>query len=89
MKAYYCGRVSSTRKVSAGADAPARATVVAKPCLPAAGAQSERPKPHDMEKLRSSGLLDRLGYKVEPATIHTTFRDPDTVHRALRASKGG
>jgi phospholipase C len=70
-------------------DLPDPATVVAKPCLPATGAQTERPKPHDMEKLQSSGLLDRLGYKVEPATIHTTFRNPDSVDRALRASKSG
>ena len=70
-------------------DLPDPASIVARPCAPTSGAQPERAKPHDMAKLQSSGLLDRLGYKVEPPTMDRLFRNPDTVHRALRSSGAG
>ena len=42
-----------------------------------------RPEPHHLSKLETLGLLDRLGYEVQPATIERIFRDPDSVRRAL------
>ena len=49
---------------------------------------SARPKPHDMVELETSGLLDRLGYKVRDASYDQIFREPDSVRRALRDSTG-
>ncbi len=48
-----------------------------------------RPKPHDMAKLRSSGLLERYGYQARSATFDQIFRQPDTVRQALRDSSPG
>jgi phospholipase C len=42
----------------------------------------ERPKPHDMTALLTSGYLDRLGFKYEPATASTIFRHPHAVRSA-------
>ena len=46
----------------------------------------ERPKPHDLAGLETSGMLDRLGYEVKPSTYDRIFRDPDSVRQALRRS---
>ena len=45
-----------------------------------------RPKQHDMVQLESSGLLERLGYEVQPASLDRIFRAPDAVRRAKRAA---
>jgi hypothetical protein len=49
------------------------------------GQPTARPKPHDMAKLESSGLLERLGYEVPPPTPDRIFRQPDSVLQALRS----
>jgi phospholipase C len=48
--------------------------------------RAERPKPHDLAGLETSGLLDELGYEVKPSTYDRIFREPDSVKRALRRS---
>jgi phospholipase C len=45
-----------------------------------------RPKQHDLVDLETSGLLDRLGYDVKPASYDQIFRSPDSVSKALRDS---
>jgi phospholipase C len=45
----------------------------------AAAAQPERPKPHDLQKLLTSGYLDRLGFNYRPATPATMFRHPSEL----------
>lgn len=47
----------------------------------------ERPKPHDMERLQSSGYLDRLGYEVPDATLEQIFQYPDTIRKAVREAE--
>jgi phospholipase C len=46
----------------------------------------QRPKPHDLAGLETSGLLDKLGYEVKPASYDRIFRDPDSVKQALKRS---
>jgi phospholipase C len=40
---------------------------------------AERPKPHDLQNLISSGYLERLGFDYKPATAATMFRHPSMV----------
>ena len=47
------------------------------------GSRAVRQKPHDLVRLESSGLLERLGYEVQPASYDRIFRDPDRVRRRL------
>jgi phospholipase C len=63
---------------------PDPAAVAATPCTLQVGGSAQRAKPHDLAKLESSGLLDRLGYEVQRPTYSRTFRSPDSVKRALR-----
>jgi hypothetical protein len=49
-----------------------------------AGKLVARPKPHDMAKLQSSGLLERYGFKVLKPSLDQVFRQPDSIRRALR-----
>jgi phospholipase C len=67
---------------------PDPTAVAATPCAPnlAPGAKLARPKPHDMAKLESSGLLERYGYKKLTPSFDQIFRQPDSVRRALRDS---
>ena len=68
---------------------PDPAAIASVPCgVPPAGSvqRTARPKPHDLVKLQSSGLLERLGYEVPPATADRIFRQPDSVLKALRGS---
>jgi hypothetical protein len=44
-----------------------------------APAKPERPKPHDLAKLVTSGYLDRLHFKYRPATPATMFRHPSKL----------
>jgi phospholipase C len=44
----------------------------------------ERPKPHDMETLLTSGYLDRLGFDYKPATAASTFRNPTKIEQLLK-----
>ena len=62
---------------------PDPAAIAAIPC--AAGG-SGRPKEHDLVKLETSGLLDRLGYEVPKVTYDSLFRYPDRVRRAFEAA---
>ena len=62
---------------------PDPAAIAAVPC--AAGG-SGRPKEHDLVKLETSGLLDRLGYEVPKVTYDSLFRYPDRVRRAFEAA---
>ena len=48
------------------------------------GGEAERPKPHDMSLLLTSGYLDGLGFDYKPATAATTFRNPRKIEAALR-----
>ncbi len=62
-------------------------TIAGTPCAPAAaGAKAVRPKPHDMAKLETSGLLDRYGFEKLTPSFDQIFRQPDTVRQALRRS---
>ncbi|MGI8461520.1 MAG: alkaline phosphatase family protein [Solirubrobacterales bacterium] len=45
-----------------------------------------RPKEHDLARLETSGLLDRLGYEIRPATYSSLFRRPDAVRSGIRES---
>jgi hypothetical protein len=40
---------------------------------------AERPKPHDLQNLVTSGYLERLGFDYKPATAATMFRHPSIV----------
>ena len=42
---------------------------------------AERPKPHDLQNLVTSGYLERLGFDYKPATAATMFRHPSIVPR--------
>ncbi len=63
-------------------DLPTPAHIVAKSCegvpfVPIGGA--ERPKPHDLASLVTSGYLERLGFKYKPATPATMYRHPSSM----------
>lgn len=62
-------------------DLPDPVAIASRPC--SLGGTSQRPKPHDFVKLETSGLLDRLGYKLERPSFHTLFREPDKVRKAF------
>jgi phospholipase C len=70
---------------------PDPAAIAATPCAPnlAPGAKLARPKPHDMAKLESSGLLERYGYQALTPSFDQIFRQPDSVSQALRNSTPG
>ncbi|MGH2955056.1 MAG: alkaline phosphatase family protein [Solirubrobacterales bacterium] len=68
-------------------DLPDPAAVATLPC--ALGGGAGRPKEHDLAKLETSGLLDRLGYDVQQPTFESLFRYPDRVRRAFEASRRG
>jgi phospholipase C len=45
-----------------------------------------RAKEHDLTKLETSGLLERLGYEVQRASADRIYRNPDAIRRAVRES---
>jgi phospholipase C len=45
----------------------------------AAADRPQRPKPHDLVTLLTSGYLERLGFKYRPATPATMFRHPSKL----------
>jgi phospholipase C len=49
------------------------------PGAQASRSQPERPKPHDLQKLLTSGYLERLGFKYRAATPSTMFRHPSKL----------
>jgi phospholipase C len=51
------------------------------------GAGAQRPKEHDMTALRTSGYLDRLGFRYRPATPASTYRHPHKVTSALEGGR--
>ena len=67
---------------------PDPAAIAATPCSLQLGSSLPRHKPHDLAGLETSGLLDRLGYQVQPATYGSVFRSPDSVRQAFRTSSG-
>jgi phospholipase C len=64
---------------------PDPAAIAATPC--GSGGGLARPKEHDLVKLETSGLLERLGYEPQQPTYDSLFRFPDTVRRAFEASR--
>jgi phospholipase C len=66
----------------AGAQCPNRAPGLLKP-----GDGAQRAKEHDLTYLRTSGYLDRLGFKYKPATPNSTYRQPHKVVSAMEESK--
>ncbi|MBV9214235.1 MAG: hypothetical protein JOZ25_11385 [Actinobacteria bacterium] len=70
LSAQCSNRPPGTAEVKSGADAVA----------------PQRPKPHDMTELVTSGYLDRLGFDYRPATPDVLFREP---HKAREALAGG
>ncbi len=49
------------------------------PGLPARDAAPERPKPHDLDKLLTSGYLERLRFHYRKATPATMYRHPSKL----------
>jgi hypothetical protein len=49
------------------------------PGLPGLPVRLERPKPHDVYSLVTSGRLEQLGFKYRPATPSTLFRHPSKL----------
>ena len=43
-----------------------------------------RAQPHALTEMRTSGYLERLGFKYRPATAATTFRQPSEITSRLR-----
>jgi hypothetical protein len=43
------------------------------------GQPAQRPKPHDLAELYTSGHLDRLGFDYRPATASSIFRHPSSM----------
>jgi hypothetical protein len=65
---------------------PDPVAIAATPCSLQQTPGQLRPKEHDLVQLETSGLLDRLGYEVKPASYDQIFRSPDSVSKALRKS---
>jgi phospholipase C len=71
---------------------PDPGTVSTAPCATGGGDEGgfpfplRRPKEHDLVSLETSGLLDRLGYEVRPATYESLFREPDRIRKAFQSS---
>ncbi len=53
----------------------------------AAAHPNRRPAPHHLVGMETSGLLERLGYEVQPASLDNIFRNPDRIRQALRDSE--
>lgn len=51
-------------------------------------AEPQRPKPHDLALLETSGYLERLGFHTRPATPSRIFRHPHKVRHALHHRRG-
>ena len=71
-------------------DIPDAPRVVGQPCsgeapdAPPRSYTAARLVPHDMNVLRTSGYLDRLGFDYRPATASTMFREPHKIESLLR-----
>ena len=48
---------------------------------------ADRPKPHDMTALLTTGYLERLGFHYRPATPEILFREPDKARAALAGGR--
>jgi phospholipase C len=57
---------------------PTPPQIMATPCATAAP-QPQRPKPHDLSRLATSGHLERLGFRYRPATPATMYRHPSKL----------
>ena len=68
---------SSTLPVGSGGVGVGLGPVVGSP--PPVVAPAERPKPHDLATLHTSGYLERLGFRYRPATRATMFRHPSSL----------
>ena len=68
---------------------PDPTAIVSAPCAVGGagqGSEAQRPEPHHLSKLETSGLLDQLGYEVQPATPDRVFRNPDSIRKGLSAA---
>jgi phospholipase C len=70
---------SGSAPVDTGGVGAGVGTVLGSPPGAAADPQPERPKPHDLQKLLTSGYLERLGFKYRPATPATMYRHPSKL----------
>jgi phospholipase C len=70
-------------------DLPDPVAVASSPCATSGGGERSYAQPHGMIELQTSGYLDRLGYEVEPATLDSMFRNPDSIRRALAQGSAG
>jgi phospholipase C len=52
---------------------------IVSPPLLAGDPAPQRPKPHDLATLYTSGYLERLGFKYRPATPSTMYRHPSSM----------
>ena len=57
--------------------------VVSMPCATSGGESPPRPREHGFVELAESGYFERLGFHYEPTTTAGTFRQPDTITKAL------
>ena len=69
----------STRLSTGGAGVDDGTVAGLPPGAPSPAVQPERPKPHDLQKLLTSGYLERLGFGYRPATPSTMFRHPSKL----------
>src|SRR4051812_29730624 len=57
------------------------------PVTPKLGTGPQRPKEHDLAFLRTSGYLDRLGFKYRPATPSLIYRRPHKILDGLERGR--
>src|SRR4051794_1814758 len=57
------------------------------PVTPKLGTGARRPKEHDLAYLRTSGYLDRLGFKYRPATPSLIYRRPHKILDGLERGR--
>src|SRR4051794_33507111 len=57
------------------------------PVTPKLGTGAQRPKEHDLAYLRTSGYLDRLGFKYRPATPSLIYRRPHKILDGLERGR--
>jgi phospholipase C len=68
---------------------PTPEAVAVTPCFLQGGghAPMSNPEPHDLTKLETSGLLEKLGYEVPKLRAEDIFRSPHRVSEALSQSE--
>jgi phospholipase C len=69
----------STPVDTGGAGVDAGSVAGSPPASQLPGLAVDRPKPHDLQNLLTSGYLERLGFKYRPATPARMFRHPSKL----------